>query len=1649
MGSIGVRRDALNGTPNDEPQEAEDAGNGNSRLTVPVIRLPGRGLNIVLDLIYNSNLWHKNTNSIIFDIDHDWPAPGWSLGFGKLIRTSWSAAAMLIDADGTRHPFMGTSTTYSSGFWTFDGHTTDGTFIDYSVVIPNQRRGIMSAKVKYANGTIAEFNAKSLNDDYGTVYPTRIIDANGNFITIAYKNNTGPEIDTITDTLGRILSFHYDTNNLLTAITGPGLNGGRRTLIRLHYKRLTLLPSFDRNLNTICRQNAPYIIDAIYYPSTATGFWFGDSDSFSNYGMMVKSSERRGMGFYAASVNEQGIVSSGVMTREHHYEYLINQRIPLREAPKCKRITQTWEGMDVPPSVTQYLILLEANPRRVEITYPNGTRSVHSSYNKQPNDADFWMDGLVFLTEKYDASNNILHKSTFIWEQGDYHSPRLKRRENTDELNQKSAIEFDYGVYNRETEVREYDYGGITVLRRVHTDYIINNPYVDRHIFNLPRMVQVFEGNETNPVSRIEYTYDNSQLVNTPGVIGHLDEWNPYAPNTWVPPHTEKDCDYGRKPPCVNRKINGYHIPVYNPSTFFRGNITSVKTYADASRLSGAINKTYSYDITGNLIKVSTSLCEKNYGYTLATQYAYPTIFTRGATDPASVERLVIVKNYDINTALLLSSTDENGRMIQTRYSPSTLRPEMVQSPTMASISYAYNEIAMTITETTRDSSGKIEAQNIKHYNGLGKVCRTESVIEGPPQFSFGTWLPWNIIDIQYDALGRTWKHTQPYRRGQTRQWNELFYDGFGRVTLIRAPDGSQARNYYNEVVRPNGASGSPGQTLRNVDAWARERWTRVDALGNLVEIIEPNPNGRGSVFEPGSLGTTYFYYYALNRLARIIQGSQSREFGYDSLGRLTHQFLPEKLATLDDAGLYKGPGSKWSDVFRYDERSNLRSHTDARGIKTNYIYDEDPLNRLQAVYYNTTGFGDTNNPILPASPVIFEYMKTGDLTRPFRATAGECVEEYGYDVEGRLNSKITIPTQRGHPMAIDYIYDSLSRIKEIRYPAAYGIPGNPRKLVQYDYGIGGQLSRLKVDGVEHASEIVYNEASQMTSLRVGVLDPNQYVGVPGPNQLTEEYEFDPVHGFLNRQRVIREGILLLDISYDYLKGNGRTGQVTAIINNLNQEEKRSYLYDTLRRLVKVTFGNPTRWNPYNYWTQEFGYDSYGNRTLAKAFGPHQRGDYSSRVHGPELPNKRDGIDGIIYDTKTNRITTGGFSYDASGNLTRDGTKKRYYYDAAGRLIKTSGNRKGVVEVNIFGVGRQRLIREFGIEDLSGNIKNFYSKTCYAWSGDAVIAEYAGPAGSLKKSYFYLGNRLYATFSKNGSTEMVQYYHPDRLGTRLITDEEGTIIKEQVTFSFGTVPDTVSTSDNRLFTSYDRSSETGLDYAVNRYYESNQGRFTQVDRLGIGAVSLVNPQSLNMYTYVQNDPVNAIDPNGLRMKSDIDCNIEGGSIVCRVAGGGNVVGRFPYEEIVVTGIDPGPLTPPDVSWIHNDPDKRANEGARGAGREKGRGIGGGGSSDHSKGILESFRKHFFPRCDETVPPTCGMVCNYDKRPYGTMITCDDYGKGRRVSGFEDNEGRKWVLSNYPVRGPGLPVKPTEPDIIIEVSEPIIRPLSKSRHFSDL
>ena len=105
-------------------------------------------------------------------------------------------------------------------------------------------------------------------------------------------------------------------------------------------------------------------------------------------------------------------------------------------------------------------------------------------------------------------------------------------------------------------------------------------------------------------------------------------------------------------------------------------------------------------------------------------------------------------------------------------------------------------------------------------------------------------------------------------------------------------------------------------------------------------------------------------------------------------------------------------------------------------------------------------------------------------------------------------------------------------------------------------------------------------------------------------------------------------------------------------------------------------------------------------------------------------------------------------------------------------------------------------------------------------------------------------------FGKTGALANVKRHDYLPFGEELSSGQGG----RNTTLGYG-----ASDSIRQKFTSQERDTETGLDYMHARYFASAQGRFTSADSF---AGSTSNPQSLNRYAYVGNNPVNFSDPTG-------------------------------------------------------------------------------------------------------------------------------------------------------------------------------------------
>ena len=139
----------------------------------------------------------------------------------------------------------------------------------------------------------------------------------------------------------------------------------------------------------------------------------------------------------------------------------------------------------------------------------------------------------------------------------------------------------------------------------------------------------------------------------------------------------------------------------------------------------------------------------------------------------------------------------------------------------------------------------------------------------------------------------------------------------------------------------------------------------------------------------------------------------------------------------------------------------------------------------------------------------------------------------------------------------------------------------------------------------------------------------------------------------------------------------------------------------------------------------------------------------------------------------------------------------------------------------------------------------------------------------VRTNYYYLGGqRVGLRQGVVGQAGTVYWLHADHLGstsevstaTASLSGRERYFPYGQVRYSSGTLPTTYNYTGQRL-------DGTGLLFYGARYYDPLIGRFTQPDTI---VPQPGNPQSLNRYAYVLNNPLRYTDPTGHWFESLID-----------------------------------------------------------------------------------------------------------------------------------------------------------------------------------
>lgn len=726
---------------------------------------------------------------------------------------------------------------------------------------------------------------------------------------------------------------------------------------------------------------------------------------------------------------------------------------------------------------------------------------------------------------------------------------------------------------------------------------------------------------------------------------------------------------------------------------------------------------------------------------------------------------------------------------------------------------------------------------------------------------------------------------TISWYRDENAEYTDYYYDDLGRpfYTLYPSAQGVDGEMYIVDKYEYDVDFVTSQYSNRNLYKITNTRWNYEDYY------YDGNGDGEDDYNTPGSLIKTSESYLddygntMLNRVKSSGSSYISKKFEYDTALRLS-KFT-------DWNGNYV--------TYAYDELGRNTAQTNMAGGVNNTVYGTNTIEK----YFTPSG-GSAENHVLKT------YDIRGNLTSvktyPNGRSAAAITQSYVCDLMGNVKAFTD-----GKGKITNFEYNALNQRTRVKYPETavgeynttlYAKNGNatfdkqfngdeshsvanmynaynflmfradfgtnvPMQMESYSYVPIGKISK-KIDKNGNATSYGYDNAQNLTSSETADDRINYYYSPFGNITLydyTGHSTLEKGEDFFGRINSRTEGTFTTNYAYD---NNGNLDYQTDPFNLMTD-----YTYNNLNQLDYLTAGGKT-----------FDYEYYPDGMLKKI-------TYPNNVYTEYQYDNANRVTSVI--TKQGTITKSSYTYgyDNNGNITSENSTS-YSYDARNRLstpaIDYYGNRTAY-EYN----GINRLVNDGTNEytyDKNGNTltkgnKSFaYDKRNKMISSIAsgVTTNYTYNAEGLRTdkgdTHYHLNEAGNVIAESQGDSVTAQIIWGDRPLARkmgsawyyyiynahgdvvALMNESGTFVNTYVYDAWGnTLPQTTEAVSNPIkYAGEYHDSETGLYYLRNRYYDPTTGRFTQEDPTRDGD---------NWYVYCNNNPINNIDPFGLKYYS--------------------------------------------------------------------------------------------------------------------------------------------------------------------------------------
>jgi len=747
----------------------------------------------------------------------------------------------------------------------------------------------------------------------------------------------------------------------------------------------------------------------------------------------------------------------------------------------------------------------------------------------------------------------------------------------------------------------------------------------------------------------------------------------------------------------------------------------------------------------------------------------------------------------------------------------------------------------------------------------------------------------WGIIK---DPLNRVIKSRDP--KGAETSYS---YDIFGNMTGSVDPTGLVNRNSYNqlgqlsEVIKPSGATVSYTYDMRGriisksdefgtITRWDYEYIERDGQVytrkkeqvnGETIIIYEFDADGF-LVCEESPDGSSYEWHY--NNEGQMISESdwfnEEKEFLYEN-----HR-IKERLD-------FNGQRT----FFEYDNRGRLISVSDGSGILNSFTYNS--LGRLtdvgsgsgrQTYEYNNRGIMTGRRDVETDLDITYSYDSSGRVLKQ-NWSDGDRIS-FKYNSTGRLSELTDYLDQTTY-----YDYDSAGRQIEIRY--ANGISRrktwNSSGTIKTDLcylgeGSAAQLMSGRAFGYDRALRKIIEVATD------GKIITYEY---DDKGRLATSYR-SVTNELMKSGFDKRKDLNLIQKSADF------SIEKNKILLRLNRysdlsHEQRELINDTWQNIDDRGIAAPDTFTA--LWKEIYTYDVNGNS--ASLQNPWGAILYQYEGRSPHQLTQA-GEKAYEYDKNGNLISTvtgskqESFSYNIQNRMVEYRTEsdnnqilENYYYDGLGRRHSRlridrsdTGNSKGFTETWQYdGLTFTPVMRivEDGIGETFKSLLNpggtrhriLTPNDISIDTNRSLTRKYVSANSVIVSSFSHGEERNYSRstgLKASGSIAGIEtiYMVTDIQGSiRSCYRGDGTLESSYTYNSYGEVI-TGDLGENQMFgyngKPYDCDSKT-YNYGF-RDYSPEVMRFTTVDPIKDGK---------NWYSYVGNDPINFIDPNGLWTQS--------------------------------------------------------------------------------------------------------------------------------------------------------------------------------------